>query len=305
MIEHSKNRASRPKYVSQNQLVIEGFESPFERKLNPDNRWVRLSRLLPWDDLCSIYRKHFPKKITGRPDLSPRLVLGSIIIKHMCNLDDRETVDQISENIYMQYFLGYSSFSDTPPFDPSLFVEFRKRLGLEQTNAINERILKIKRDAEQQQETPNSEDDQNEPTHKGSLIVDATACPQDIVYPTDLNLFNDARGKSEELLDVVYGFSILETKPRNYREKARKEYLKTAQKKRKTYKEIQSAIRKQLGYLRRNIRSIERILDTLDQVPFNKQQYKYWLVIQELYVQQKFMFDAKKKSVAHRIVSIH
>jgi len=300
-----KNRASRPKYVSQNQLVIEGFESPFDRKLNPDNRWVRLSRLLPWDDLCSIYRKHFPKKMTGRPDLSPRLVLGSIIIKHMCNLDDRETVDQISENIYMQYFLGYSSFSDTAPFDPSLFVEFRKRLGLEQINAINQRILQIKRDAEQQEEPSNSEDNQNEPPHKGSLIVDATACPQDIAYPTDLNLLNDAREKSEELLDVVYGFSDFETKPRNYREKARKEYLKTAQKKRKTHKEIRSTIRKQLGYLHRNLRSIEGILDSLNQIPLNKQQYKYWLVIQQLYGQQKFMFDTKKKSVEHRIVSIH
>lgn len=120
-----------------------------------------------------------------------------------------------------------------------------------------------------------------------------------------MNLLNDAREKSEELLDIVYGVSTFKTKPRNYREKARKEYLKTAQKKRKTHKEIRSAVRKQLGYLHRNLRSIERILDTLNQIPFNKHQYKYWLVIQELYVQQKFMFDTKKKSVEHRIVSIH
>jgi IS5 family transposase len=66
--------------------------------------------------------------------LNPRIVLGAIIIKHLCDLDDRETVEQISENIYMQYFLGYSSFCDVPPFDASLFVEFRKRLGLEQIN---------------------------------------------------------------------------------------------------------------------------------------------------------------------------
>jgi hypothetical protein len=30
--------------------------------------------------------------------------------------------------------------------------------------------------------------------NKGELIVDATACPQNINYPTDLNLLNDARG---------------------------------------------------------------------------------------------------------------
>jgi IS5 family transposase len=80
----------------------------------------------------------------GRPDLNPSLVLGAIMIKHICDLDDRETVEQISENIYMQYFLGYSSFSDTAPFDASSFVEFRKRLGLEQINALNEKILQTK-----------------------------------------------------------------------------------------------------------------------------------------------------------------
>ena len=35
--------------------------------------------------------------------------------------------------------------------------------------------------------------------HKGRVIFDATACPQDIAYPTDLNLLNDAREKLEEL----------------------------------------------------------------------------------------------------------
>jgi transposase, IS5 family len=59
-------------------------------------------------------------------------------------LDDRKTVRQITENVYMQYFLGYSSFSDELPFEASIFVWFRKRLGLEQINIINERIAKIK-----------------------------------------------------------------------------------------------------------------------------------------------------------------
>ena len=81
---------------------------------------------------------------TGRPPLSPRVVLGSLIIKHICNLDDRETVDQISENMYMQYFLGYSSFTTDAPFDASLFVEFRKKLGHNEINAINEKIVSLK-----------------------------------------------------------------------------------------------------------------------------------------------------------------
>ncbi len=260
--------------------------------------------MLPWNELASIYRKSFPQKSTGRPDLSPRLVIGSIIIKHICNLDDRETVDQISENIYMQYFLGYSSFNNTQPFDASLFVEFRKRLGLEQIDAINNLILKLKQDVESKSDD-NDNLSENAPTHKGSLIVDATACPQDIAYPTDLGLLNDAREKSEELLDFVFEQSSLSVKPRNYREIARKEYLKIAQKKRKTHKDIRAANRKQLGYLRRNIGSIEHALDHCKTIPFDRHQYKYWFVIQHLYSQQMEMFSAKKKSVDNRIVSIH
>ena len=112
MKKSNKNRASRTEYISQKQLTLAGFESPFSKELNPNNRWVKLSNQLPWDDLVSIYLQHVPEKDTGRPPINPRVVLGAIIIKHMCDLDDRETVAQISENIYMQYFLGYTSFTD-------------------------------------------------------------------------------------------------------------------------------------------------------------------------------------------------
>lgn len=307
----SKNRAPAPKYVSAKQLTFQEFESPFERKLNPSNRWIILSKLLPWDELCSIYWKHVPEKSTGRPALNPRIVLGAIIIKHLCDLDDRETVDQISENIYMQYFLGYSSFCDVPPFDASLFVEFRKRLGLEQINKINERISKIKQELEKKSDgkkrknDEDNHDNEQEITHKGSLITDATACPQDIAFPTDIDLLNDAREKSEELMDFLFEVSSMQKKPRNYREKARKEYLKVAQKKSKTRKQIRTAQRQQLGYLGRNIRSIEKILDTLTGIPLNKNQYKYLLVIQHFYHQQKTMYDTKTHSIEDRIVSIH
>ena len=139
-----KKRAPTPNYVSPTQLLLDGFQTPFDKTLNPANRWVVLAHLIPWDEICNMYLKHVGISSTGRPALSPRVVIGSLIIKHMCNLDDREAVDQMSENIYMQYFLGYSSFTNEPPFDASLFVEFRKRLGMENVNAINERIMALK-----------------------------------------------------------------------------------------------------------------------------------------------------------------
>lgn len=68
------------------------------------------------------------------------MLIGAVIIKHILNLDDRETVAQITENMYLQYFLGYSSYIKEAPFDPSLFVEIRKRLGQELVAKMNGRI---------------------------------------------------------------------------------------------------------------------------------------------------------------------
>ena len=66
-----KKRASTPQYVSPNQLVLAGFETtPFEKELNPNNRWVVLARLIPWDDVCSIYNRHVGVSNTGRPPLN-------------------------------------------------------------------------------------------------------------------------------------------------------------------------------------------------------------------------------------------
>jgi hypothetical protein len=41
----AKKGASTPKYVSQNQLTICGFETPFAQHLTSENRWVKLTRL--------------------------------------------------------------------------------------------------------------------------------------------------------------------------------------------------------------------------------------------------------------------
>lgn len=323
MTSPRKKRAQVPEYVSPNQLKLEGFESPFDQKLNPTNRWVVLAHLIPWDEICNMYFKFVPKGQTGRPPLNPRIVLGSLIIKHMCNLDDRETVDQISENIYMQYFLGYPSFTNETPFDASLFVEFRKRLGMENLNAINEKIVTIKTKIEssrktenripdsekENQQSNNQQDNTDKAEHKGRVIYDATACPQDIAYPTDLNLLSDAREKLEELIDRIYVKDLHEVKPRTYREVARKKYLQTAQKKNKSRKVIRKANRCQLSFVRRDIAIVNELLDVYQtnnlKFPLNPSQQKYLFVVQTLYDQQKQMHDTNTHSVEHRIVSIH
>lgn len=327
-----KRRASAPTFVSPSQLVLSGFESPFSQQLRQTNRWVVLAGKIPWDDICNIYTKQVGVSRTGRPPISPRVVIGSLIIKHLCNLDDRETVAQIAENMYMQYFLGYSSFNPEPPFDASLFVEFRTRIGLEQINAINEKIHALSQGIEAkktenapvgkqvdgdttdeggiQQDSGPPESTQEQTTEgpilKGRVLFDATACPQDIAYPTDLGLLSEAREKSEQLIDEIYCRTLHLKKPRTYRKEARKAFLNVAQKRNKKQSVIRKGVGKQLRYLARNLKSIDRLLDKYDKCfPLDARQQKYLMVIHTLYQQQKEMFDTRKHTVSDRIVSIH
>ena len=83
MIRERKSRAFNPRYESPSQLELEGFESPFSRMLNPDNRWVVLAKLIPWDEVCSQCRRQLGNTGAGRKPINPRIVIWSLIIKYI------------------------------------------------------------------------------------------------------------------------------------------------------------------------------------------------------------------------------
>jgi len=71
-----------------------------------------------------------------------RIALGALIIKEKLGISDRETVEQIRENPYVQYFIGQSTYSNELPLDPSLLVHFRERISAELVNKVKERMVK-------------------------------------------------------------------------------------------------------------------------------------------------------------------
>ncbi len=76
-------------------------------------------------------------------------------------------------------------------------------------------------------------------------------------------------------------------KPRSYRKKARKDYLKVAKKRRPTRKERRSAIAKQLQYIKRNLFHIEKLInDGAELTSLSRRKYKMLLVVTEVYRQQ-------------------
>ncbi len=301
------------------QIEIFEFQHPFEADLDPENRWVKLSKLMPWEKLEEIYSRNFDKK-HGRYAKSGRLVIGALILKHKYGYSDVEILEQIKENIYIQYFLGFTSFQKEAAFDPSLMVHIRKRMGYEQFDEMTEEILKIVErnkkktevkakaaDKDKEEEPPESGEEKEEISkNQGKLILDATAAEQKIKYPTDLDLLNEARLISENLIDILYKKTDLTKKPRSYRQRAAKEYLSESKKGNKTHREIRKAVGKQIRYLRRNIKSIHKLLDMFEgkEFPLNKREQKQFWVIQLLYSQQEEMYKKKSHRVSDRIVNI-
>lgn len=293
---------------------VQLFATPFEQELDFENRWIKFSKLLPWNKLSGYYYSRMDKKM-GAGTIDARIVLGALIIKHHEELSDEGTIESIKENLYMQYFLGLSSFKRDAVFAPSLFVEIRKRLGLDYWQEINDIIIKHntpenKNDSEENkgnnqhlhtEEIPNIQEPNN-----GTINIDATIVEQDIQYPTDLGILNESREKAEEIIDIIC-LKTNQEKPRTYRITARKKYLNVAKKKRRTHKEIRKAVRMQLNFVNRDLQHINSLLADYSDLNslLNKHELKYLQVINEVYRQQKEMHSNRTHSTLNRIVSIH
>jgi len=387
------------RYTSTGQLKIEEFKTPFEINIEKhiDNRWVRLANSLPWDSLAKVYYSKMCKD-NGAPAKSARLVIGALIVKGLLKLSDRETMEMIRENCFIQYFLGMSAYSYEYPFDRTLLTKIRKRIGIEEYDLMSRELLKIaemvergeeerikegardkfkkqeekvkgekgikngekgigsersrveremvkesdeielkesqvkREDKEDKREVIADKDEtkkkeelnkqnkelekekekekSHQEKHKGKLIIDATVIEQQIAYPNDLGLLNKCREESERLIDELHKILKWEKKPRTYRQEARKKYLMIAKKKRKSEKEIRRGIKEQLGYLRRNIRHINKMLDELKTRGMKGWVLSYrdlriFWVIQEVYRQQEEMYKEKKRRIEDRIVNIY
>jgi hypothetical protein len=198
------------------------FDLPFEGQLSEDNRWVIMAKLIPWSEFEAEYAQNFTVS-TGAPAKSFRMALGALIIKERLGTSDAETVEQIRENPYLQYFIGLNTYSNSAPFDSSMFVHFRQRIGVNLVNKINEKMVK------DQTEVPGSVVEKksleiSEPKNQGKLILDATCAPADIKYPTDLGLLNQAREPTEKIIDALHTQiqSPVKKQPRTDKNTARK-----------------------------------------------------------------------------------
>ena len=307
-------KAKMYKFDRNHQYSLSDFNQPLGMEMNSENRWVKKAAMIPWDEIENRYADLFPSKV-GMPAKPLQTALGSLLIQKEYGYSDRELVEQIKENPYYQYFIGLPGYEYKAPFVPSLLVEFRKRLDENILADINEMIAAYNDPDDSSDDDSNgggnSADNTNtendnqlacEPENEGTLILDATCAPQNIAYPQDINLLNEARENLESIIDQIcdeYNFY----KPRMYREKARKAYLALAKCRKRTGKRIRKAIGQQLRFISRDLGYIDMFV-LYNDVVLNDKQKKRLFVLKELYEQQKYMYDNKTHKVKDRIVSI-
>ena len=302
------------KFDRYHQYSLSDFNQPMGMEMNPENRWVKKAAMIPWNKIEERYAGLFPSKV-GMPAKPLQTALGSLLIQKEYGYSDRELVEQIKENPYYQYFIGLPGYEYKAPFVPSLLVEFRKRLDENILTEINEMIAAYNSSDDSSDDDSNdgsnSADDTSnesntdaasEPENAGTLILDATCAPQNIAFPQDISLLNEARENLEAMIDqICYEYNFY--KPRMYREKAREAYLALAKCRKRTSKRIRKAIGQQLRFISRDLGYIDMFV-LYNNVVLNEKQYNRLCVIKELYKQQKYMYDNKTHKVKDRIVSI-
>ncbi len=311
------------------QFTIDEFILPFSGKLSAGNRWVQLAKLIPWDEFEDDYAFMFPSD-RGNVAKPVRMALGSLIIQARCGSTDRELVQQITENPYLQLFIGLKEYQLTPPFTPAALVKFRKRFKKKRLEKINERIAQLLTEKQPGSYAEAGKNNDNNPQggsgnpstgevtekdpsaetqpNQGTLLLDATCIPADIKYPTDLGLLNEAREKLEEIIDTLHLANGKQgKKPRTYRQKARKAYLSISKQRNPRKARLRQGIKRQLQYCKRNLRHVDQWLQADPSIrnALSRRQVQLLQTIRTLLQQQDKMYREKTHRVTDRIVSLY
>lgn len=282
------------------QLSFDDFDQPMGLVMNPTNRWILKAETIPWAELEPYYAKLFRNK-KGNVAKPFRMAFGALLIQTEFGFSDEETVAQIQENPYLQFFIGLPGYQQEKPFDSSTMVYFRKRLTPEKLAEINEKILAY-------HEALNKKDDDDtsgggsSSGNFGTLMLDATCAPSNIKYPQDVELLKDARQHSEQLIDELcqsYSFK----KPRTNRKQARKDYLNFAKRKKRPRNFRRKHMKKQLSYINRNMKHIDAFF--AKGATLTAAQQTIYETIQRIVSQQQYLLKENVNSVPDRIVSFH
>jgi IS5 family transposase len=273
---------------------------PFGGELDENNRWIRLSDLVPWDRLECAYKQHFSVQ-KFRVLKNSRLILGLMIGRVFEGKSDRGIVELFHENVYFQYFCGLDHFEPGGKkkiIHPSLLSKRRAQLGGPFMSKFEDEVIQVLRE-------------------KGlitadKVILDATVFPSNITYPNDVKLLNTVRDWTcQTILKLKNGINLRQ-KIRTYREKAQGVYLNFQKTKKKTAVFIQKSRNQMLRFLKRNLTQLSEVVQAVESqveagrklagLSLNKIKSQMETGLQ-IYEQQLQMARTRGRRITNRVVS--
>lgn len=208
---------------------------------------LQFSRAINWKYLLEELSR-FYKHDQGRPTTPLRAQAGTLILKFVKNLSDREAVHCVQENIYAQVFCRLTPAQAQDYMHPATgLANFRAKIGSEGM-AFLEEVLQaaaIKKPLRR----------------RGQLIVDTTCVPLDIHYPTDIKLLERARKKILKLIEEAKSLGLKELAYRTYNRTARKIFVQFSKKGKPKKETIHKTHKRMLQFVRRNFKQLTNLRD--------------------------------------------
>jgi hypothetical protein len=208
---------------------------------NANHPLLKLAAAIRWEPLLKRLQAFYSPD-HGRPSIPLRAQAGTLMLKHLKHLPDREAVRHVEENLYAQRFCGLSPAQASGYMSPATgLTHFRAKLG-PQGMALIAQVLTCAAHGKALKKG-------------GQLILDTTCVPLDILYPTDIRLLERCR---REILRLLHRAKALGLKLayRTYSRTARKVFVsftKLAKPKAKT----RQRVHKQLcQFVRRNLKQL-------------------------------------------------
>jgi IS5 family transposase len=171
-------------------MIAQTFEEVFSPQWvnthlsHPTHDLIILRQLIPWQPIIEGLVPFYNLK-QGRTGCALRTLIAVSILARLRQLSDRQVIEHIQENRYMQYFCHVPDQGLRTLMNPSTLCRFRKRVGQDGISLIEDEVFTCLKRADV--------------IEADMMLMDATVLDSPIIYPTDVRLLYKAFDKMAKL----------------------------------------------------------------------------------------------------------
>jgi IS5 family transposase len=167
-------------------MIAQTFEDVFSPQWvnthlsHPTHDLIILRQIIPWQSIIDGLVPFYNLK-TARTGCALRTLSAVSILARLRQLSDRNVIEHIQENRYMQYFCNVPDQGLRTFMNPSTLCRFRKRVGQDGISRMEDEVFSTLKRADV--------------IEADMMLMDATVLDSPIIYPTDVRLLYKAFDK--------------------------------------------------------------------------------------------------------------